>query len=135
MNRYSIQYLGDLKTKVTHLQSNQFIFTDTPIDNHGEGKFFSPTDLIGASLGSCIMTLVAIQANLLGISIQGSYMNVEKIMKDSPRAIHKILINVYLPDIEKAHRARFEKSALNCPVYHSLNPDMEKNIVFHWGAI
>ena len=135
MNKYSIQYLGDLKTKSTHLQSNQSIFTDAPIDNHGEGKFFSPTDLIGVSLGSCIMTLIAMQANLLGTSIQGSYMNVEKVMKDSPRSIHKISINLYLPDIEKENRQKLEKAAFNCPVYHSLHPDLEKNIVFHWGSI
>jgi len=135
MNQYSIQYIGDLKTKITHLQSKQVIFTDAPTDNHGEGKFFSPTDLIPTSLGSCIMTLIAIHANLLGLSIQGSYMNVEKVMKNSPRAIHKILINIYMPDVEKENKEKLEKAALNCPVYHSLHPELEKNIIFHWGAI
>jgi putative redox protein len=124
-----------LRTKIINLQNSKTIFTDAPIDNHGEGKYFSPTDLMAVSLGSCIITLIAIQANILSISINGTYLNMEKIMKGSPRQLGSILINIYLPDIEKSQQKRLESAALNCPVYRSFHPEIEKKLIFHWGSI
>ena len=40
-----IEYLGDLRTKCTHLKSGVEIVTDAPVDNNGKGASFSPTDL------------------------------------------------------------------------------------------
>ena len=49
-------YLGELRTEATHVQSGSKILTDAPTDNHGKGEAFSPTDLVAAALGSCMMT-------------------------------------------------------------------------------
>jgi uncharacterized OsmC-like protein len=43
-------YLGELRTKATHLQSGNSIITDAPLDNQGKGEAFSPTDLLSCSL-------------------------------------------------------------------------------------
>ena len=51
-------YLGELRTEATHVQSGSKILTDAPTDNHGKGEAFSPTDLVAAALGSCMMTLM-----------------------------------------------------------------------------
>ena len=45
-----ITYLGDLRTSSIHLQSGTEILSDAPVDNHGKGEAFSPTDLLANSL-------------------------------------------------------------------------------------
>lgn len=35
-----IEYLGELRTEATHLQSGKQIITDAPTDNHGKGEAF-----------------------------------------------------------------------------------------------
>ena len=54
MSKIKINYLGDLRTKSEHLDSNHIITTDAPKDNQGLGRKFSPTDLVASSLGSCL---------------------------------------------------------------------------------
>jgi len=64
-------YKGDLRTHITHIASGQIIVTDAPIDNQGKGEAISPTDMLSASLGSCMLTIVGIAARTHGFSIDG----------------------------------------------------------------
>src|SRR4051812_41377475 len=48
-------YIGELRTEAIHVRSGQKIITDAPPDNQGKGEAFSPTDLLAASLGSCML--------------------------------------------------------------------------------
>jgi organic hydroperoxide reductase OsmC/OhrA len=61
MTTSKITYQGDLRTTAIHLQSNNEIITDAPIDNQGKGEAFSPTDLLATSLASCILTIIGIK--------------------------------------------------------------------------
>ncbi|MBK9061125.1 MAG: hypothetical protein IPL81_15105 [Flavobacteriales bacterium] len=51
-----------LRTEAVHLRSGEKIVTDAPVDNHGQGAAFSPTDLMSTSLACCMMTLMGIAA-------------------------------------------------------------------------
>ena len=55
-------YLGDLRTEITHVQSGNRVITDAPTDNNGKGEYISPTDMVAAALGSCMLTLMGIAA-------------------------------------------------------------------------
>ena len=68
-NQIEIKYLGDLRTNSIHLQSNNEIITDAPIDNKGKGEAFSPTDLFVTSLGSCKLTTMGIVAQDYNIDL------------------------------------------------------------------
>ena len=57
MATISATYLGDLRVECTHNQSGTKIITDAPVDNHGKGEAFSPTDLCATALGTCAMTI------------------------------------------------------------------------------
>ena len=59
-------YIGQKKVELHHEPSGSIIVTEAPRDNGGEGKSFSPTDLVGAAFGSCVMTTIAIVAERSG---------------------------------------------------------------------
>ncbi|HXB12255.1 MAG TPA: OsmC family peroxiredoxin, partial [Bacteroidia bacterium] len=66
MKTSKIKYLGELRTEAVHLASGSTIITDAPVDNHGKGQAFSPTDLMSTSLASCMITIMGITANTHG---------------------------------------------------------------------
>ena len=128
-----ITYLGDLRTSSIHVQSGATILSDAPIDNHGKGEAFSPTDLVANALGSCIMTIMAIKANDLNVDLTDTTVEITKVMQTEPRRISKIVIvmNMSVTTSEK-NRIILERVAMNCPVLLSLNPLIDKEISFNW---
>ena len=83
-------YLGGLRTEATHLQSGNKLITDAPTDNHGKGEYFSPTDLLASSVGSCILTIMGIKAQTNGFNIDGATVNTWKIMSKNPRRVAEV---------------------------------------------
>lgn len=129
-------YLGGLNCQLTHGPSGQTIDTDAPKDNHGRGAAFSPTDLFCASLGSCMVTTMAIAAkNRLAIDIPGVKWEVTKEMSaDAPRRIVRIATQIWLPFPKaKDPEGILERAALACPVKKSLAPEVDTPVVFHWA--
>lgn len=128
-----ITYLGNLRTVSKHILSGTEILSDAPLDNNGKGEAFSPTDLVANAAGSCMMTIMAIKARDLNINIEGSTVEVTKIMQAEPRKIARIeiIINMAIATDNKT-KTILERTAMNCPVLLSLNPDIEKDITIHW---
>src|SRR5262245_60564507 len=62
MSQIEVEYEGDLHCRLHHGPSGAEIQTDAPPDNQGKGGNFSPSDLLAASLGSCVMTVMGIYA-------------------------------------------------------------------------
>lgn len=128
-----ITYLGELRTSCEHLQSGTVVLTDAPLDNHGKGEAFSPTDLVATSLGSCMMTIMAIKAQELGVELKDSTIDITKVMQSEPRKISKIVADLHIPvHTSEKNQVILERVAMNCPVLLSLHPDIEKDITFHW---
>ena len=129
-------YTGGLNCQLTHGPSGKVIETDAPVDNHGRGAAFSPTDLTAASLASCMVTTMAIAAKLkLGCDIPGVRWEVTKEMSaDKPRRIVRLAVQIWLPfPKSKDPEGVLEHAARNCPVHHSLHPSIESPITFHWA--
>lgn len=84
MVQMKIEYTGDLRCRATHGPSGSQIETDAPADNHGKAERFSPTDLVGAALASCIATTLGIVALRKGWNLRGMRVEVEKDMTTSP---------------------------------------------------
>ena len=124
-------YLGGLRTEATHVQSGTKIITDAPVDNHGKGEAFSPTDLLSSSLASCMMTLMGIAGNTHNINIDNTTCSVTKIMAADPRRVAEIVINFKFPKTYDGKEQKIlERAALTCPVYLSLHPDLKKTVDF-----
>jgi uncharacterized OsmC-like protein len=128
-----VTYLGDLRTTSTHLQSGNEILSDAPTDNHGKGEAFSPTDLVANALGSCMISIMAIKSKDLNVNLEGSTVEVTKIMQAEPRKIARIeiIMNMAIAADDKT-KIILERTAMNCPVLLSLNPDIEKDITINW---
>ena len=125
-------YEGALRCRVTHGPSGQTFQTDAPTDNHGKGEAISPTDLLAASLGSCILTVMGIAAERHRIDLTGTTIRVEKEMVNVPvRRIVRLSSTVTFPQAFSAEqRALLERTAVSCPVHHSLHPDIAVPIEF-----
>ncbi len=127
-------YLGDLRTEATHLRSGNKLITDAPVDNQGKGEFFSPTDLVGAALGSCMLTLMDQAAARLGLDMKGTKLVITKIMASDPRRIGEIVIEVHFPrDYSDKEKLILKRAADTCPVARSLHPDLKQTVNYHFG--
>ncbi len=126
------RYEGHLRTQATHVASGTSIQTDAPVDNHGRGEAFSPTDLMGTALGTCILTTMAIVAERHEVDLVGSNVAVKKIMSaEPPRRIVQFEVELTLPAaLSEANRALLERVAHTCPVALSLNPEIRQEVRF-----
>lgn len=130
-----VKYIGDLRTESEHLASKQVIITDAPVDNHGKGQAFSPTDLMATSLANCMLTVMGIKAQGEGMtSIDGTTAEVTKIMYAEPRRVGEIHIKLTFPknNFSDKEKKIYEHTAHTCPVAKSLHPDLKQVLEFIW---
>ena len=126
-------YKGDLRTAATHLQSGTVINMDAPTDNHGKGESFSPTDLVATALGGCMATIMGISAKTHGFDIEGTRMEITKVMASDPRRIAGIRVEFFFPhDYDAKTKRIIELAAKQCPVGYSLHPDLLQEIFYHY---
>ncbi|MCY2962147.1 MAG: OsmC family protein [Planctomycetota bacterium] len=131
-----VVYQGELRCKATHGPSQDQLTTDAPVDNHGKGESFSPTDLVATALGACSLTLMGIIAERNKLDIAGSRSHVTKEMVQEPvRRIGALKVTITVPaekaaKLTAADRTKLEHAALHCPVHKSLHPDIHAPIEF-----
>ena len=94
MTKMRTTYLG---TEILHEQSGNKIITDAPLDNHGKGEYFSPTDIFASSLASCMLTIMGISAQSYGFNIDGTTVEIEKEMAANPRRVARIVVDITFP--------------------------------------
>jgi len=126
MVKVSVDYTGNLHCDATHGPSQSKLGTDAPADNKGKGEAFSPTDLVGAALGTCMLTIMGIYAQRHNLDVVGSTVRVEKEMVTAPiRRIGKLTVKFNVRGVPEPQRATLERAALTCPVHQSLHPDVK----------
>ncbi|HCW08425.1 MAG TPA: osmotically inducible protein OsmC [Cytophagales bacterium] len=129
-----VEYLGDLRTKATHLKSGNSYTSDAPIDNQGKGEAFSPTDLVSAALPSCMMTIMGQVATRESVDLRGLKSEVVKIMSANPRKIAEIKVRFFHPNLvaTAVQKQKLENAARTCPVALSLSADLKQTVTFEW---
>lgn len=129
-----VSYEGSLRTSCTHLKSQNHIITDAPIDNHGKGEAFSPTDLLSTSLASCMLTIMGIEAEKQGIPFGQAEAEMQKVMAENPRRVSEIVITIKMPkgNYTDEQKQILENAARNCPVAKSLNTEIRQNVHFEY---
>jgi len=121
-----VLYDGDLTCRLTPPTGKE-IMTKVSVDKKTNAQDFSPVDLAVASLGFCMLTVMAMAAERHQINLKGSIVEVEKEMAHEPTYhIGKITVNFKMvPGIDPAKRILLEKTAKACPVGNSFHPDVK----------
>ena len=130
---YTVAYRDPLRTLNTHLASGETVITDAPVDNHGLGQAFSPTDLLSTSLAACVLTILGIHSQGKTYSIQSMEAHVGKTMAASPRRVAAIAVAFHIVvsgEASDRELAVLERAGRSCPVAKSLHPDVEQRLTF-----
>jgi putative redox protein len=136
MVKFSSIYEGGLRCRATHGPSGTTLVTDAPVDNHGKGESFSPTDLVATALGTCMMTVMGIVAERHGVNLAGMTAETEKVMSTQPpRRIAALRTRITVPlPANHPQRQALEQAAHVCPVHQSLHPDIDAAVEFVWSG-
>jgi putative redox protein len=128
------EYLGELRTKARHVASGNELVTDAPVDNNGRGETFSPTDLLATALGSCMITIAGMRAQENGFSIDGTSIEITKIMVSDPRRVSEVVVELNFPknNFTDQQKEILRDACLNCPVAKSLHSDLKKSVIFNF---
>ena len=132
MVRIDVAYQGGLRCEAAHGPSGQTLITDAPVDNHGKGESFSPTDLVATALGTCIATIMGIVAEQDKIDLTGLRITVQKEMSaEPPRRIARLVTRIEMPKgLTEQQRAKLEKTAHTCPVHQTLQGKVDMPVEF-----
>lgn len=131
----TVIYEGTLRTVATHIQSGSSFETDAPTDNQGKGDRFSPTDLVGTALASCMLTTMAIKARHMEEALKGVSISVLKIMSANPRRISGLHLTFNYPvgfQATNRQKEELENIAMTCPVKESIHPGIDLKVDFNW---
>jgi len=136
MTLMTLKAHSNLRMETHHTPSGEVIQTDVPVTSGGRGEYFSPTDMVGAALLSCIVTTMGVVANKIGVDLSGTTGAVEKTYRtDKPHLIAGLKVTVNVPlDPDADTKAKLERAAGNCPVHHALSGDIQKDITINWKA-
>lgn len=134
MKTSKIVYNGQLRTEATHLRSGKTIITDAPVDNNGKGEAFSPTDLLATSLGCCMITIMGMVADKNKINIDGTAIEITKVMAANPRRVSEIIVEFTMNGNQYSDKEKelLEQAAHTCPVALSLSSELKQTVVFNY---
>ena len=135
MSEMRAKYEGALVVRCV-LENGAEVATFPPRILRGvERELFSPTDLFAASLGMCVLTMMGIRAEKLGVDLKGAEVKVEKEMhRRAPFEVKRLGLEVRCPgEFEAGVREELEREGRECPISHSLDPKIEVNMRFEWG--
>ena len=134
MVEVTIEYEGELHTRAQHGPSAAELETDAPTDNHGKGERFSPTDLVAAALGSCMLTVMGILAERHGWALAGAKATTRKGMTEDPlRRVGRLEVELsFPPGLPLEARQPLLRAAETCPVRQSLHPDLVVELAANW---
>jgi len=123
------QYIGDDTVELVHGPTGRKIVTDLPEDNGGRGRTFSPTDLLAASVASCILTIMSKAAAKDGLDLAGASLEMEKEMAASPRRVALLIGRLVLPaHLSAAQKEKLKACIKACPVSASLHPEVRVEV-------
>jgi putative redox protein len=132
--QFDLTYDGDLRCTARSISTGRTIGTDASKSAGGLGENFSSTELLVASLGTCILTTMAMVAERHKLDLTGLSACMEKdVQTVPPRRIASIGMTITVPmglRLTVENRSRLENAARRCPVKQSLHPEIDIRVEF-----
>ena len=122
-----------MRTEAKHSLSGSVIHTDAPKDHDGEGTDFAPTDLLASSLGTCVITIMGIEAKRRGWELGKIKIDVYKTMTwEGPRQIKALALEIFMPsELDSEKYKILQRSAEECPVKLNLQESVDIKLNWH----
>lgn len=127
-----LEYHGNLRCVARRPAKDQSLVVDVPVSSGGLDETMSPTDLVAAALGACILSIVGAVGQRRGLDLTGMSARVTKEMAAAPlRRIGRMTVAVMIPQgaaVSAEDRQRLATAVQRCPVKHSLHPEIEVGV-------
>lgn len=134
---YDVQTTYDSLQRCTALKlsRDRNVVMDCPYT--GRGEEFSPTNLVEAALGGCMLIAMGTLAMRHGIDLSGARVEVHIASTNWPTMrFTGIDIAVTMPqNVSARHRLRLERAAERCPIKHSFAPDIPVNVTYEYPEV
>lgn len=100
----------------------------------GKGAEFSPTNLVEAAIGGCMLISMGTLALRSDLDISGAQIKVKAAMTDKPRLrLGSFDITVTMPaGLSARDRKRLESAADHCPIKHSFGEDVPISVTYRY---
>ena len=134
--KVEVVYDGNLECVATHPASGATFKTAAPEALGGTGKGYTPGDVVGAALGSCMMTYLGVVAKTSNLNVDGMKCEVDTEMGTDPHRIMAMKVTLTMPascaTFTPGEKAKLVNSSKLCPVKHSLLADIKIDVEFIW---
>ena len=90
----------------------------------------NPGELLAASLGACMMTMVGFLASRRGENVMGTTVDVEPSFDEKHSRITAFTVTFHFPEqLTQTQKDFYAKAAQGCPVHNSLREDIVYKVV------
>lgn len=102
----------------------------------GKGEEFSPTNLVEAALGGCMLIAMGTIAMRHELDLSGARIDVGIAATDKPvMRFSEVDIEVNMPaGLSERQRAMLERAADGCPIKHSFGSDIPVRVKFSYPS-
>ncbi len=129
MSELKINLFESERCRIVHKHSDTSIETDGPFEWGGKGRTFSPTDLVSAALGSCILSILEPIFERNGFDPRKLGLTIVKKLSKEPMMISSLSIEISYPEkLETSFRKKAMSVIDICPVKRSISQDVEITI-------
>ena len=130
--RVVMSYDGPQHCTAVRLPDGNTVPTDCPYT--GKGAEFSPTNLVEAAVGGCMLISMGTLAMRSELDISGAQIEVKASMTDKPRMrLGAIDINLTMPaGLSAKDCKRLEAAAEHCPIKHSFASDIPITVHYNY---
>lgn len=100
----------------------------------GKGEEFSPTNLVEAALGGCMLLAMGAIAKRHEIDLSGARIEVSISATDKPvMRFSEVDVEVHLPEVlSERERAMLERASEGCPIKHSFGTDIPVRVRYRY---
>lgn len=126
MTEITCSYQGNGKTLLKHSENGSVIETDLPQAVGGEGRLFSPGDMLVGSVAACLLATIGEMAKHRGKSIGQTKITARAEFAGKPERMTKLFLQFSFDEsIDEADRQKYLAALKVCPVRNSIDKDID----------